>query len=57
MGKGADQIDMHMVETCIGGVKGANRCNVVAMHLGGLAWDGALRPLEWCIKEEERQQL
>ncbi len=44
-GKGTDQIDMHIVETCIGGVKGANRCNIVAMHLGGFSRDAAPRPI------------
>ncbi len=34
-----------MVEACIGGIKGSNRCFVVAMHLGGLARDAAPRPL------------
>ncbi len=43
--KGTDQIDFHMVEACVWGIKGSNICFVVAMHLGGLAWDAAPRPL------------
>ncbi len=36
---------MHIVEGCAGGIKGSNRCFVVAMYLDGLAWDAAPRPL------------
>ncbi len=43
--KGTDQIDFYMVEVCVWDIKGSSTCLVVAMHLGGLAWDAALRPL------------
>ncbi len=36
---------MRMVKACVGGTKGSNRCFVVAVHLGGLAWGTAPRPL------------
>ncbi len=43
--KGTDQVDMHMMKACVGGIKGSNRCFVVAVHLGGLAWGTAPFPL------------
>ncbi len=39
------QINMHLVEACVGGIKCLNRCFVVAIHLGGLPWDAASCPL------------
>ncbi len=39
------QIEMHMVEACVGGIKCLNRCFVVAIHLDGLPWDAASCPL------------
>ncbi len=41
MGKGAEQVDMHIVEAC----DGANRYFIVALFLSALAQGAAPRPL------------
>ncbi len=43
-GKGTDEVDMHVTKACIGGAKCSDRCFVVAVHLGRLAWNATSCP-------------